>query len=174
MISECTPSLPGTDHRLTRRQAGKPGEFLTELGVRRDGSLSVLQSLRKGCQLGVRVRSIIVSPGIIRVPLDTLRVSPNSTSEITILEQSVPFLSGLSRFLRIDVCQLLGLGLGTFGLTEFVEDIWGSVFCERLVKILDGGSQVPGLSIGGSNSPVGLCDELVVRPDLGRQRGWHT
>ena len=48
------------------------------------------------------------------------------------------------------------------------------MFCERLVEILDGGSRVPGFSVGGPNTPVGLRDELVVRPDLERQSGRRT
>lgn len=44
------------------------------------------------------------------------------------------------------------------------------MFCKRFVEVLDGGSRVSNLSVGSPNTPVGLCDELVVRPDLGMQR----
>jgi len=148
---------------------GEHGEgLLTELWVHFDGGLCVLQRFWKGHQLGIHIRSVIVSPRVIRVPLDTFRVSLDGTSEITLLEQGVSFLPGLRRFLRVDVCKLLGFGLVTFSLTEFIEDVGGSMFRERFIEVLDGRRQVPSLGVSSSNTPVCLSDELVVRPDLGR------
>ena len=145
---------------------GKSEGSLTELGIHFDSSFGVLQRFWKCRQLGIPICSVIIPPGIVRIPLDAFGVSLNGTSEITLLEQSVSFFPSLSRFLRIDVSKLLSVGLVTFSLTEFIEDVRGSVLCERFVEILDGGSEVPGLGVSGPDTPVSLCDELVIRPDL--------
>lgn len=147
---------------------GESKGALTELRIHLDGSVSVFQRLWQSRQLSIRICSVIVPPGIVRVPLDTFRVSLDGTSEITLLEQGVSFLPRLRRLLRIDIRKLLGLGLVTFGLTELIEDIWSSVFRERLVEVLDGRSQVPGLGVSASNTPVSLGNKFVVCPDLGR------
>ena len=147
---------------------GKPGELLTEFWIHLGSSLSVLQCFWQSHQLGICVCSVIVSPRVIRIPIDTFRISLNGTSEITLLEQSVSFLPSLRRLLRIDICELLALSLVTFSLAEFVEDIRGSMFCERFVEVLDRRSQIASLGVSGPNTPVSLSDKLVVRSDLGR------
>jgi hypothetical protein len=40
------------------------------------------------------------------------------------------------------------------------------VLCKRFVEVLDGGSQVPGLGVSGSDTTVGLGDDLVIGSDL--------
>lgn len=159
------------DRQPTQRRIEEPRNPLTKLGIHLDSSLSILQRLWQSYQLSVRIRSVIVSPWVIWIPLDTFRVCLNGTSEITLLEQRVSFLPGLSRLLRIDVCQFLGLSLATFGLAKFVEDVWSPVFRKRLVEVFDSRGQISGLDVGCSNTPVGLGDKLVVRPDLGRKNG---
>jgi len=147
---------------------GESEGSLTELGVHLDGSVSILQRFWQSRQLGIAIRSVVVSPGVIRIPLDTFRVSFNGTSEVSLLEQSVPFLPGLRRLLWIDIRKLLSISLVAFSLTELVENVGSSVLRERFIEVLDGRSQVPGLGVSGSNTPVSLSNELVVRSDLGR------
>ena len=161
-----------TGHKLSVHLTPTIGESegsLTELGVHLDGGISVLQRFWQSRQFGIPVRSVIVPPRIVRIPLDTFRISLDGTSEIALLEQSVPFLPGLSRFLWIDIRKLLGIGLGAFSLAKLVEDVGRSVLCERFVEVLDSRSQVSGLGVSGSNTSVSLSDEFIVRTDLGGQ-----
>lgn len=125
---------------------------LTELRVHPDGLLNVFECLGESNKLHIRCRSVVVSPRIARIALDTLRVALDSVGKLASLELRIALLTSEVALLRVDICLSVSFRFNAFDVTEFIEDVGGAVFGERFVVELDGGGMIALLDVRRSNT----------------------
>lgn len=109
-----------TDHIKGKPDNINEARKLTKLGVNFNRLLRILECLRKGSELGVTERAVVVSTGIVRVPFDTLRICLHGASEVARLEECIALLACLFAQLRVNVRRALGGLLLLFRVTQLV------------------------------------------------------
>ena len=89
-------------------------------------------------ELGVAGSSVAVQLGVFGVPFDGFRVVLHGLGVVPFLKTLIAFVLLLQGQVRVYVGQPLLLLQDFLCLLAFLEHIWGSVLCQRLVIEMDG------------------------------------
>ena len=111
---------------------------LTELGVNLNSFIGIFQCFRERHQFHVRCSSIVVSPCICRVTLDTFTVVLDGSRKVACFEFHISFLACNCTLLWVDIRLSIFLSFLPFNLAQFVKNFRGAMLSKRFLEVLDG------------------------------------